>query len=176
MSLNINYLLVDPVSVPSHWGIGLQHTNLGQGSGHSTHCQDCAQHNAPVWSVSAQSLGDTSTTMELPGQINPLEWLSLASHIPASSPSEGSSLSCHFFSSPSKDFQGLMGPRPDIDNLPDEFGEFFSLQSSSPVQVHLLCIVHGFTSINPTLWPGTQAPWIKEKDRQIAYWVLKPHW
>ena len=74
--------------------------------------------------------------MELPGQINPLAWFSLASHIPASSSLEGSSLSCHFFSSPSEDFQGLMGPQPDIDNLPDEFGEFFSLQSSSPVKVH----------------------------------------
>ena len=32
-----------------------------------------------------------------------------------------------------------MGPQPDIDNLPDEFGEFFSLQSSSPVKVHFFC-------------------------------------
>ena len=37
-SLYINYLLVGPISVLSHWGIGLQHMNFGRhSSGHRTH-------------------------------------------------------------------------------------------------------------------------------------------
>ena len=113
--------------------------------------------------------------MELPGQINPLEWFSLASHIPASSSLEGSSLSCHFFSSLSEDFQGLMGPKPDIDNLPDEFGEFFSLQSSSSVKVHFFCELC-MDLLSSTL-PFDLVPRLLElRKKTDAYWVLKPHW